>query len=77
MYLDSAHSKKTLSSHRNIKVLRHPEHHATAGVYFWSNHEKMIVVDQAVAFVGGVDLCLGRWEDDAHRYLDYSCLFLI
>lgn len=66
MYLESAYVKRVFNQHRNIKVLRHPER-STTGVYFWSAHEKLIVVDQSVAFVGGIDLCLGRWEDDSHR----------
>ena len=51
----------------NIKVLRHPEH-SPAGVMLWSHHEKMVIIDQSVAFAGGIDLCFGRWDDDLHRY---------
>lgn len=50
----------------NIKVLRHPEH-SPSGVFLWSHHEKMVVIDQSVAFFGGIDLCFGRWDDDLHR----------
>jgi phospholipase D1/2 len=28
----------------------------------WSHHEKLVVVDQCVACVGGLDLCFGRWD---------------
>ncbi len=50
----------------NIKVMRHPEH-SPAGVMLWSHHEKLVIVDQSVAFMGGIDLCFGRWDDDLHR----------
>jgi phospholipase D1/2 len=50
----------------NIKVLRHPEH-SPAGVFLWSHHEKCVIIDQSIAFMGGVDLCFGRWDDDLHR----------
>lgn len=50
----------------NIKVLRHPEH-TPSGVFLWSHHEKCVIVDQSVAFAGGIDLCFGRWDDDLHR----------
>jgi len=50
----------------NIKVLRHPEH-SPAGVMLWSHHEKIVIIDQSVAFTGGIDLCFGRWDDDLHR----------
>lgn len=52
----------------NIKVLRHPDHFFD-GVFLWSHHEKLVIVDQAVAFLGGIDLCFGRWDDEYHRYL--------
>ena len=50
-------------------VLRHPRH-LSAGQVFWSHHEKLCVVDQRVAFLGGMDLCEGRFDDDAHRLRD-------
>jgi phospholipase D1/2 len=53
----------------NIKVLRHPEH-SPSGVMLWSHHEKMVVIDQSLAFMGGIDLCFGRWDDDLHRLVD-------
>lgn len=48
------------------QVLRHPDH-AKAGVFLWAHHEKVVVVDQTYAFVGGIDLCYGRWDDSHHR----------
>ena len=27
----------------------------------WAHHEKIVVVDQIYAFVGGIDLCYGRY----------------
>ncbi|HXG49979.1 MAG TPA: VTT domain-containing protein [candidate division Zixibacteria bacterium] len=32
-----------------------------------SHHEKIVVVDDAVAFVGGLDLAKGRWDTPEHR----------
>ena len=31
-----------------------------------SHHQKLIVVDRAIAFVGGMDVCDSRWDDRAH-----------
>lgn len=31
-----------------------------------SHHQKLIVVDDAVAFVGGMDVCNSRWDDRQH-----------
>ncbi|CAF1548265.1 unnamed protein product, partial [Rotaria sp. Silwood1] len=50
-----------------IKVIRHPNHNTTNGVLLWSHHEKMVVIDQKIAFVGGIDLCYGRWDDEYMR----------
>uniref|UniRef100_A0AC35ESW8 Phospholipase n=1 Tax=Panagrolaimus sp. PS1159 TaxID=55785 RepID=A0AC35ESW8_9BILA len=53
----SQYCKRTLQNlHRNIKVIRHPEHEPGTGVFLWSHHEKLLVVDQIFAFVGGIDL---------------------
>jgi phosphatidylserine/phosphatidylglycerophosphate/cardiolipin synthase-like enzyme/uncharacterized membrane protein YdjX (TVP38/TMEM64 family) len=32
-----------------------------------SHHQKVVVIDDAVAFVGGLDLTHGRWDTPAHR----------
>lgn len=33
-------------------------------------HEKMCVIDEAVAFMGGLDLCFGRWDTPQHIVVD-------
>ncbi|KAJ8724801.1 hypothetical protein PYW07_015759 [Mythimna separata] len=66
--INSFYSKSRLAS-EYIKVFRHPDH-AKAGVLFWAHHEKIVCVDQTVAFVGGIDLCYGRWDDHRHRLTD-------
>ncbi|CAF3487840.1 unnamed protein product [Rotaria socialis] len=71
--LNSAYTKRVLNSKNNrgfIKVIRHPDHYPNGGVLFWSHHEKMVVIDQKIAFVGGIDLCYGRWDDDFMRLVD-------
>ncbi|HEX9454730.1 MAG TPA: phospholipase D-like domain-containing protein, partial [Candidatus Binatia bacterium] len=35
-----------------------------------SHHEKIVVIDDAVAFVGGLDLAIGRWDTPEHRLRD-------
>ncbi len=32
-----------------------------------SHHQKIVCVDDAVAFVGGIDLTAGRWDSSSHR----------
>lgn len=68
--INSEYSKRTLMHlHPNIKVMRHPDH-VSSSVYLWAHHEKIVVIDQSVAFVGGIDLAYGRWDDDEHRLTD-------
>uniref|UniRef100_A0A672HID6 Phospholipase n=1 Tax=Salarias fasciatus TaxID=181472 RepID=A0A672HID6_SALFA len=74
--INSGYSKRTLHRlHPNIKVMRHPDHVSSA-VYLWAHHEKIIVVDQSVAFVGGIDLAYGRWDDREHRLTDVGSVTL-
>nr|XP_014341999.1 PREDICTED: phospholipase D1 [Latimeria chalumnae] len=68
--INSEYSKRTLMRlHPNIKVMRHPDH-VSSSVYLWAHHEKLVVIDQSVAFVGGLDLAYGRWDDNEHRLTD-------
>ncbi|KAL2094910.1 hypothetical protein ACEWY4_009629 [Coilia grayii] len=68
--INSGYSKRTLMSlHPNVKVMRHPDHVA-AVVFLWAHHEKMVAIDQSVAFMGGIDLCFGRWDDSCYRLTD-------
>ncbi|XP_075727870.1 phospholipase D isoform X2 [Rhipicephalus microplus] len=68
--INSLYSKqKLVAMHPNIKVLRHPDH-VTGGILLWAHHEKLVVVDQKFAFLGGLDLCYGRWDDFNHRLTD-------
>ncbi|KAG2468059.1 PLD2 Phospholipase, partial [Polypterus senegalus] len=68
--INSGYSKKTLMSlHHNIKVMRHPDH-VSSIVFLWAHHEKMVVIDQSVAFLGGIDLAYGRWDNHHYRLTD-------
>ncbi|EAA07035.3 AGAP010687-PA, partial [Anopheles gambiae str. PEST] len=72
--INSYYSKaKLVEQHENIKVMRHPDH-ARAGILFWAHHEKLVIIDQTYAFVGGIDLCYGRWDDYQHRLTDLGSI---
>lgn len=32
-----------------------------------SHHQKIVIIDDSIAFVGGIDLTHGRWDTSAHR----------
>ena len=36
----------------------------------WAHHEKIVVIDQTLAFVGGIDLAFGRWDNECHEISD-------
>ncbi|XP_030009530.1 phospholipase D2 [Sphaeramia orbicularis] len=68
--INSDYSKRTLMNmHPNIKIMRHPDH-VSSVVFLWAHHEKMVAIDQTVAFVGGIDLAFGRWDDSQYRLTD-------
>ncbi|GAA5809595.1 hypothetical protein MFLAVUS_003006 [Mucor flavus] len=70
--LDSRHTKDALQAlSENIIVLRHPDHFL-GGTLFWSHHEKFVIVDNQIAFLGGIDLCFGRWDTHGHPLADFS-----
>ena len=39
-------------------------------VLYWAHHEKLCVVDGQIAFMGGLDLCYGRWDTNQHSIAD-------
>ncbi|RFU25888.1 hypothetical protein B7463_g10457, partial [Scytalidium lignicola] len=39
-------------------------------VLYWAHHEKLCLIDGAVAFMGGLDLCFGRWDVNQHPIAD-------
>ena len=49
------------------------DHVKGTGTLFWAHHEKLVIIDQSLAFVGGIDLCYGRWDDEQHRFV-ISCI---
>jgi len=79
---NSAHTKHALQSlcpkgepgHGNIMVMRHPDHNvlenAADMTFYWAHHEKFIVIDYNTAFIGGLDLCFGRWDNHQHPLAD-------
>ncbi|KAF9932766.1 hypothetical protein BGZ67_004583 [Mortierella alpina] len=70
--LDSAHTKIWLQDlHPNIQVQRHPDHLTVNATQFWAHHEKICVIDCRLAFIGGLDLCFGRYDSRTHQLSDY------
>nr|POF14250.1 phospholipase d1 [Quercus suber] len=39
-------------------------------ILYWAHHEKLCVVDGKTAFMGGLDLCYGRWDTNQHSIAD-------
>ncbi|KAI9658162.1 MAG: Phospholipase D1 [Alyxoria varia] len=68
--IESEFSKaRLLDLHPNVQVQRSPNQ-VRQGAFYWAHHEKICVVDDTVAFCGGVDLCFGRWDTPDHRVTD-------
>ncbi|KAK4229344.1 putative phospholipase D1 [Podospora fimiseda] len=68
--IDSEHTKHSLLNlHPNVFVQRSP-HQFKKNQFFFAHHEKILIVDHHVAFVGGIDLCFGRWDCPQHPVTD-------
>ncbi|KAK4553643.1 hypothetical protein LTR86_009141 [Recurvomyces mirabilis] len=79
---NSMHTKHALEAlcpegtpgYKNIIVMRHPDHNvfenASDMTFYWAHHEKFIVIDYDLAFIGGLDLCFGRWDNRQHPLAD-------
>ncbi|PHH82313.1 hypothetical protein CDD83_3303 [Cordyceps sp. RAO-2017] len=79
---NSRHTKHALEAlcpegsagHGNVRIVRHPDHNvfenAADMTMYWAHHEKFIVIDYAMAFIGGLDLCFGRWDARQHPLSD-------
>lgn len=39
-------------------------------VLYWAHHEKLCLIDGKIAFMGGLDLCFGRWDTNQHAIAD-------
>jgi len=39
-------------------------------ILYWAHHEKLCIIDRDVAFMGGLDLCFGRWDTNQHAIAD-------
>uniref|UniRef100_A0A1I8ILC3 phospholipase D n=1 Tax=Macrostomum lignano TaxID=282301 RepID=A0A1I8ILC3_9PLAT len=56
---------------KNIHIILHPRRSLNpqkglVNEYLYSHHEKLAIIDQKVAFFGGLDLCWGRWDIPEH-----------
>ncbi|KAL5332819.1 hypothetical protein BJX70DRAFT_98084 [Aspergillus crustosus] len=68
--IDSEYSKfSLLDLHPNIFVQRSPNQFRQ-NTFFWAHHEKLCIIDHTLAFVGGIDLCFGRWDTPQHKLTD-------
>jgi phospholipase D1/2 len=68
--IDSEYTKHSLLNlHPNIFVQRSPNQ-LKKNQFFFAHHEKLVIVDHDVAFVGGIDLCYGRWDCPQHPISD-------
>lgn len=67
--IDSEFTQKYLTGlSANIRVVMHPNYMLIP--FMWSHHEKMVIVDQQVAFMGGLDIGYGRFDSKMHFLTD-------
>ena len=59
----SQYVKEKLEKHENVRVLCHPSGKLPV---LWSHHGKIVIVDEREAFIGGLDICYGRYDSQTH-----------
>eukprot|EP00818_Percolomonas_sp_WS_P000219 CAMPEP_0117449814 /NCGR_PEP_ID=MMETSP0759-20121206/8138_1 /TAXON_ID=63605 /ORGANISM="Percolomonas cosmopolitus, Strain WS" /LENGTH=1044 /DNA_ID=CAMNT_0005242299 /DNA_START=115 /DNA_END=3249 /DNA_ORIENTATION=+ len=67
----ASHRSENELKHENIFVIRDPRHMSN----IWTHHQKMVVIDGAVGYVGGMDLALGRFDTREFNILDEDEVF--
>ena len=61
--INSAHTEDIFNKlNKNIKVTRYPSWDTLR----WTNHEKLVIIDEVIGYVGGLDLCWGRYDNNQH-----------
>jgi phospholipase D1/2 len=55
---------------KNVRILRHPERGIAGAKLLWAHHEKICVIDDRIAYLGGIDLCYGRFDTHEHKLVD-------
>lgn len=71
--IDSNRTCEFLSSlHKRIEVLMHPNGIGRIPIY-WTHHEKIVAIDQRIAYVGGIDLAPGRYDTQDHILFSTEC----
>ncbi|KAL4869922.1 hypothetical protein BDV12DRAFT_208212 [Aspergillus spectabilis] len=86
MYLSSKHTKRALEAlHPSISVFRYPDHiqdaqgvlsstksllHGITAAGTAGLGKKLVIIDQHLVFIGGIDLSYGRWDTIQHPITD-------
>ena len=62
--INSKHTENTIKKlDKNINIIRFPNSNNNV---LWSNHEKLVIIDNMIAYVGGFDLCWWRYDNNQH-----------
>ena len=68
LFLGSEYSEDLLESlHENIVVLRHGPGLDNIS---WSHHDKSVNIDGCIAYIGGLDMAVGRYDTQQHPLWD-------
>ncbi|TQV98777.1 hypothetical protein V2A60_007522 [Cordyceps javanica] len=66
-FKDLTHFDLAKASHAAVKAIYGV---ADDIVLYWAHHEKLLIVDNRICFMGGLDLCFGRWDTNSHPIAD-------
>ena len=62
--LNSKYTQNIFSKlNKNINLIRFPKDSKNI---LWSNHEKLVIIDDIIGYVGGFNLCWGSYDNNKH-----------
>ena len=66
-YVENLNSKYTQNIfsklNKNINLIRFPKDSKN---FLWTNHEKLVIIDDTIGYVGGFNLCWGSYDNSKH-----------
>lgn len=68
---EGIHANKPLKiKSQNKKINKKADVYYLFFTQYRSHHEKLVIVDYQICFIGGLDLCFGRYDTSEHKVGD-------
>lgn len=62
---------KLFFNHKISLILHFCDFFVFVNIIHRSHHEKLVIIDNHICFIGGLDLCFGRYDTSEHKVGDF------